>query len=209
MSSEIRNIIFDFGGVLFEIDYNRPILAFEALGLRGFRDFYAQAGQNEYFDRFESGDLSVEEFLAYLKGHVPHATGQEVEDAWNSILIGIMPEQVNAVKKMRDRGFRTFLLSNTNAFHVASFEKMIEDRMDMSDFRSAFEAIYYSNVIRMRKPHPETYLQICSWNGLLPSETLFIDDSIQHVEGARQAGLHAFHLKNGLRLDEELNRMFL
>jgi putative hydrolase of the HAD superfamily len=70
-----------------------------------------------------------------------------------------------------------------------------------------FEKIYYSNVIGLKKPYPETFLQVCEWNKLIPSETLFIDDSLQHVEGARRAGLRAYHLQPGERVSELLSQL--
>ena len=76
--------------------------------------------------------------------------------------------------------------------------------MDITEFQSAFETIYYSNVIGLKKPHPDTFLKVCQWNKLNPSETLFIDDSIQHVNGALEAGLRAYHLKPGERLSRIL-----
>jgi putative hydrolase of the HAD superfamily len=77
---------------------------------------------------------------------------------------------------------------------VAEFEQMIADSMDVKLFHDAFEKIYYSNAIGLKKPHPETFLEVCDWNGLKPSETLFIDDSIQHIDGANKAGLNTYFL---------------
>lgn len=196
----IRNVIFDFGGVLFEIDYDLPAQAFEKLGFTQYRDTYTQANQHPIYDLLETGKVSNEEFLNYLHSLVPAASAEQVAHAWNVILLHIMPEEVACVKRIRDAGYRTFLLSNTNAIHVAEFERMIAGTMDFDFFRSAFETIYYSNVIGMRKPHPETFLQICEWNQLDMKQTLFIDDSLQHVKGALEAGLHAYHLKPGERI---------
>ncbi len=200
----IQNIIFDFGGVLFEIDYDLPAQAFDDLGFPGFRDLYTQAAQNPMFDLLETGKVANDEFLDFLHQHVPHASREQVINAWNVILLRILPQEVEFVHTLRRSGIRTFLLSNTNAIHVAEFEQMIADSMDVLLFREAFEKIYYSNAIGLKKPHPETFLEVCAWNGLKPSETLFIDDSKQHVEGALRAGLHAYHLLPGERVSELL-----
>ena len=203
----IRNIIFDFGGVLFEIDYDLPAIAFEKLGFGDFKSFYTQAAQNPMFDLLETGKIENDKFLDFLNEFVPEASREQVLHAWNVILLRIMPNEVECVHKIRQSGIRTFLLSNTNAIHVAEFEQMIANTMDFELFKSAFEKIYYSNAIGIKKPHPETFLQVCEWNGLNPTETLFIDDSIQHVEGALQAGLHAYHLKTGERISELLKQL--
>ncbi len=200
----IKNIIFDFGGVLFEIDYHRPVKAFAELGYTDFEAIYTQANQNPIFDLLETGKVSNDEFMKFLHSFVPNASKKDVDEAWNCILLHIMPDQVEVVKKAKSYGYRTFLLSNTNAIHVAEFEKMIANKMNIHDFRASFEKIYYSNVIGIKKPYPETYQQICEWNNLKPEETLFIDDSLQHVKGAEKAGLRAYHLKPGERLIDAL-----
>ncbi len=190
----IKNIIFDFGGVLFEIDYHKPIAAFAELGYTHFAEVYTQSAQNETFDLLETGKITNEHFFKYLHSLVPDATMLDVSRAWNSILIGIWPERVEMVKRLRSKGYRTFLLSNTNAIHVAEFEEMIDESMGLEQFVNAFEKVYYSNEIGIKKPYPETFLEVCRWNDLNPAETLFIDDSAQHVEGAAKAGLQAYHI---------------
>lgn len=207
MSGSIRNVIFDFGGVLFEIDYELPAKAFEELGFKGFRDFYTQAAQNPIFDLLETGKVSNDEFYSFLNSFVPGASREQIAHAWNVILLHIMPEEVEVARRVRNAGYRTFLLSNTNAIHVEAFEKMIVERMDMDAFREAFEVIYYSNELGLKKPYPETFLHVCVLNNLNPGETLFIDDSIQHVLGAQKAGLHAYHLKPGERISQVMHEL--
>ncbi len=200
--SSIKNIIFDFGGVLFEINYEAPIKAFAALGFIDFSEVFTQAKQQPVIDQYESGKISDELFLQFLESRVSGATREQLLDAWNSILLHIMPEQVEVVEKLKGKGYKTYLLSNTNAIHVAKFESLIAEKMNPENFRKAFDEIYYSNVIGLKKPHEEIFLKVCEWNSLNPAETLFIDDSIQHVLGAESAGLQAYHLKSGERLTD-------
>jgi len=204
-NKSVKNIIFDFGGVLFEIDYNLPIEAFKKLGNSGFAKFYTQSNQNEVFDLMETGKISNEDFLKYLNTLAPKATLLEVLNAWNCILLKLWPEQVEIVRALRNKGYRTFMLSNTNAIHVGEFEKMIEETMTLTSFQSAFEKVYYSNVLGIKKPYPSTFIEVCKMNILVPEETLFIDDSIQHVNGAAQAGLISYHLKPEEKLNEVMS----
>jgi epoxide hydrolase-like predicted phosphatase len=192
--SNVRDVIFDFGGILFEIDYNAPVREFAKLGFTDFVDIYSQASQSDIFDQLETGKISNEDFFHFIESKCPNASPEEVRVAWDSILTKLWPENVDYVKKLRRSGFKTFLLSNTNAIHVASFEKMIDTSMGLNSFRESFDQVYYSNVIGMKKPYPSTFLKVCEWNGLKPQETLFIDDSIQHVKGASEAGLLTVHM---------------
>lgn len=203
----IRNIIFDFGGVLFAIDYNAPAREFSKLGWDGFTSEYAQAAQSDVYDRLEIGDISVEAFWNYLYQKMPDVPQQAVRDAWNSILLQPIAERIAAVPQIKNAGYRTFLLSNTNATHVPEFEQMMKDSGDYNHFKAGFEAIHYSQELGKRKPHPETFLHLCELHQILPSETLFIDDSIQHVEGAKKAGLQTLHLTPEKDLLIELNAL--
>lgn len=200
----IKNIIFDFGGVLFEIDYHLPVKAFQQLGFEAFDQLYTQAMQRPEFDLLETGKITNEAFLEFLGSYVKSATKEEILYAWNCILLKPLCDEIRYASKVRQAGYRTFLLSNTNAIHVEVFEQMIRDAMPLQEFQSGFEKVYYSNEIGIKKPYPETFLQVCEWNGLDPKETLFIDDSLQHVEGARKAGLHAHHMLPGEKISELL-----
>lgn len=191
---EIEAIIFDFGGVLFDIEYDAPVRAFRKLGLDDFSKIYAQSAQSELFDRLETGKITNTNFLLAIQEEIPSPTElSQVLAAWNSILTGIPKGRIDQIHKLKSSR-RTFLLSNTNALHVEEFEKIVDEEMGIDYFKSAFEKVYYSNEIGIKKPHPSTYLEVCKWNNLDPKTTLFIDDSLQHLEGASKAGLHAYHL---------------
>jgi glucose-1-phosphatase len=200
----VKTLLLDFGGVLFDIDYRLPIEAFAKLGYEDFGTLYTQAAQNKWFDDLETGKIDIESFYIYLHSFVPNAQRIQVVDAWNSILLTLRVKEVAFVKRMRNNGLRTLMLSNTNAIHVAEFEKTIDQTMGLEQFRDAFDEIYYSNVIGIKKPYPSTFLSICSRNGILPSETLFIDDSIQHVNGAIEAGMLVHHLLPHEKISEVL-----
>jgi len=202
---DIENIIFDFGGVLFNIDYTMPIAAFRALGMKNFDQVYSQSQQDGLFDELEIGSISKEEFISGLKVHFDKpVTDEELLNAWNVILLDIPTARIEKVKSLKEK-YRTFLLSNTNALHVEAFEDIIDQSMGIELFRSSFEKIYYSNEMGMRKPHVEIYHELLKNHKLDPTKTLFIDDTIRHVEGARKAGLHAHHFIVG---EDEIEDLF-
>ncbi len=192
--SSIDNIIFDFGGVLFDIDYDAPVRAFAELGGKGFDAMYAQSAQSDLFDKLETGEISNSDFYKEIRKTLGVNHSDEIlETAWNSILTGIPKGRIELIHKLASQ-FNTYLFSNTNAIHVSEFEKMVDAEMTLDYFYSAFEKVHYSNVLGFKKPYPESFIKYCDLELLEPSRTLFIDDSIQHVEGAEKAGLMAFHL---------------
>lgn len=193
----IDAIIFDFGGVLFDIDYYAPVREFKKLGFDDFESFYSKKNQAELFDDMEVGKAHEDEFLEQLRPLVLEGVSDsQIMDAWDSILLSIPKERAELVHELKN-SFRTFILSNTNSFHVASFEKKMDDTIGLAWFKSAFEKVYYSNEIGVKKPVPATYLALCEWNSLSPERTLFIDDSVQHVKGAVTAGLKGYWLDLG------------
>tara|TARA_B110000285_G_scaffold234905_1_gene313614 strand:+ start:1687 stop:2355 length:669 start_codon:yes stop_codon:yes gene_type:complete len=184
-------LILDFGGVLYDIDYDAPVQAFRALGLEDFAGLYHQAAQSPAFDELECGQIAPDAFYAFLEGHCRRGTQRsEVVDAWNSILTGMPSCRIPLVQALSQQT-RLFIFSNTNTIHAAVFEAWMEKHLGLSAFRGAFEGIHYSHELGQRKPDPEAFLSICARHRLDPADTLFIDDSEQHVNGAKQAGLQA------------------
>jgi FMN phosphatase YigB (HAD superfamily) len=187
----IRNIIFDLGGVIINIDYQRTAAAFRSLGLNNFDEIYSQAKQEKLFDKLETGHLHEDHFREELLMHLPSGVNQiDINNAWNAMLLDFPVSRLDFIYKLREH-YRIFLLSNTNIIHINSFLMLADEQVGKSFFENAFEKIYYSCDVGMRKPDPEIFELVLKENKLLPAETLFIDDSAQHIDGAGVAGIHA------------------
>ena len=192
--NNIDAIIFDLGGVLWNIRYEVLIDSFRKIGMEHFEKHFAQAQQEQLFDQFEKGMLRPGEFCQrLLKSCKPGTTEQQVIDAWNSMLFDLPQERVELLKKLKPQ-YRTFLLSNTNQIHVDWLYKELQLNYHIPDFSSLFEHVYLSNEMGKRKPDAEIFQQVLSEQNLVPERTVFIDDSIQHVESARKLGIQAYHL---------------
>jgi len=195
MLKGIKNIIFDLGGVIYAINYQSTIKAFEALGINDFEEIYAKAGQSDLFDRLETGNISKQEFFEQINKFLPvPISNSQITDAWNAMLIGFMPEAISCLNDLKDK-YRLFLLSNTNIFHIEEIRKRVGETYFL-EFCSVFDKVYLSHEMGLRKPHTEVFMHIVEEQSLVASETLFIDDSPQHVVGAVEAGLKAYHLKD-------------
>jgi putative hydrolase of the HAD superfamily len=191
----VKNIIFDLGGVIIDIDYNLAATAFKKLGIVDFDSFYSKAKQSSLFDEFEKGLISNAEFRTALRQYLPPAiSDQQIDDAWNAMLIGIPSHRVDFLKEVA-KHYRIFLLSNTNRIHIEAFTQYNDEKFGKGYFESIFEYCYFSSDIAMRKPDAEIFEFVLSENGLRKEETIFIDDSIQHIQGALNTGLHAELLK--------------
>lgn len=190
----IKNIIFDLGGVLLNIDYNKTADAFKQLGATDFDDFYSQSGANEVFEALETGQLDEGAFYAAMQPHChPGTTYQQIQDAWNAILLDFRKESIAYLDELNNR-YRLFLLSNTNSIHHTAFHQSFAKEIGEHAFDDYFEKAWYSHLIGMRKPYAATYQYVLNQAGLSAGDTLFIDDSIINIEGAKSAGLQTHYL---------------
>ncbi len=199
MLKGIKNIIFDLGGVIYAINYQSTIQAFESLGINDFAQVYAKAGQSDLFDDLETGKITKTDFFEGINEFLPNSLENiQIADAWNAMLIGFMPDALVKLKEL-SATHRIFLLSNTNIFHIEEIVAR-EGKATFDHFCALFEKVYLSHEIGLRKPHTEVFTHIVDEQCLVASETLFIDDSPQHVAGALKAGLKAYHLQDGEKI---------
>jgi len=174
----IDTLLLDLGGVLIDVDYHRTAAAFNALGFDGFEAIYSKAQQDHLFDGFEVGALSPADFRSRIQAlHGQGITAAQVDACWNAMLGRIPPERIALL------------------IHVPAFERIIAEHNGIGDFRGLFDGAYYSCEIGLRKPDAEAFHHVLGRHGADPARTLFVDDSIQHVVGARAAGLRAEHLE--------------
>lgn len=206
----IKNIILDFGGVLLDIDYKLTEQAFVALGCVNFNTLYSQAAQTDLFNKFETGHISETAFFNELmqRINIEGVTVNQLKNAWNAMLIHLPVENYLMLKELK-KNYRIFLLSNTNITHINEFEKLVTATCSVKDFENQFEKVYYSYRMGVRKPDTTCFLQVLNENNLNTDETIFIDDSIQHVEGAKKAGINAHFLEKGFKTKQLLANLKL
>ncbi|HKH62295.1 MAG TPA: HAD family phosphatase [Flavitalea sp.] len=196
----IRNIIFDLGGVILDIDFKRMEESFIELGITNFNDFFGLGHAASFFKEHESGRISDDEFLNSVQKLTGHSLPADaVQRAWNSLLISFPPERIALLKRLRSK-YRLFLLSNTNGIHAAAFEKIYKDSFNNGSFSDLFDKIYYSHMIGFRKPDKNVYEYVLNDSQLDPQQTLLIDDALVNVEAAREAGMNAIHLQPGMSI---------
>jgi glucose-1-phosphatase len=199
---KVDAIIFDLGGVILNIDYSLTEKAFDALGFNRFGNSYSKISQQSLFDDFETGKISIEEFRPLLKKAGAFETSdEEIDRAWNSMLLDLPPARLTLLESLKKEK-PLFLLSNTNPIHINAINKYLKATFDKNDLSPWFNKLYLSHQVGMRKPHKEIFQRILDEHNLDAGRTMFIDDSIQHVEGARKAGLQAVHLENGVTILE-------
>lgn len=192
----VKNIIFDLGGVLLNLDFNRTQNAFIKLGVINFDEYYSKAKQTGVFNLFETGKLTEEEFCDELRNLTKiNLVNGEIISAWNAMLLDFPLIRKELLLKLKFH-FNTSLLSNTNVTHVKAFNRIIKHDIAEESLAPLFHTHYFSNEIGLRKPNSDAFEFVLSQNKFIAEETLFLDDSIQHIEGALKLGIKAIHIKD-------------
>lgn len=197
MKAQYNSIIFDLGGVVLNLDYNKTVSAFKELGKENFEHLYAKSNQDKIFDLFETGSISAAEFRKYMKAFLDDSIAESsIDKAWNAMLLDLPKQRIDLLLKLKER-YKIFLFSNTNEIHLEAFRKIIEAAHGNSNLlETVFHQTYYSHLLGLRKPTAEAFQKILDNHQLIPEQTLFIDDSIQHIEGAQKLGIQTHHLVN-------------
>jgi putative hydrolase of the HAD superfamily len=192
--ARLDTLILDLGGELIDVDYDRSARAFKEHGVPQFEQQFSKARQTPLFDRFEKGEIGPKEFRDEVRRLLnPDLKDKVIDACWNAMLGSIPPERMVLVEDLRMR-YRVYLLSNTNRIHVPAFLDKVQRENRIADFRQEFDGTYFSCDMGMRKPDEAIFRHVVKETFATADGTLFIDDSMQHVEGARKAGLHAEHL---------------
>ena len=197
----IRNIIFDLGGVILNIDYHKTGQSFIELGITNFNELYSQFHANNFFEDFEQGRIDKTTFVQQLQTYAPAISEEEILKSWNAMLLDFPAGRINFLMDLKSK-YRTFLLSNTNIIHHESFQSIVLDTTGTLD--ACFEKAYYSHELGMRKPGKEIFEFVLRENNLLAEETLFLDDTLANVQTAASLNLQVHHIQPGERIEELL-----
>lgn len=195
--TNIKNIVFDLGNVLLDLDFDASIKAFEKLGLEKSLRTPKQTYSDPVFYQLETGKITAVTFREKVRRLLknPLATDEQIDDAWYAMIGEIPPHRVEVLQALRKK-YKVYLFSNTNAIHIGRVMYDFKRRYGF-EFASLFDEAFYSHEIKAKKPDVEVFRKVIDLAGFAPDETLFVDDLEQNVEGAKLAGLKVYWLKPG------------
>ena len=191
----IKNIIFDLGGVLLELDVQKTFDAFGEMGLTKevMMDRYNR--EENFFLQFEKGQISANEFRASLRKMIGNSVSNEkIDYAWNEMIRGFKKDTIRLLSDLSGK-YPLYMLSNTNEIHLPFYSEQFRDASGGIDLQKYFIKSYFSHIIGTRKPEPESFRYVLKDAGLEPKETLFIDDFEENCVSARKTGLVAHQFK--------------
>ncbi|MCW5907491.1 MAG: HAD family phosphatase [Chitinophagales bacterium] len=194
--TQFKNLIFDIGNVIVDIDYAVPVREFQKLAVTDFSEIVSYSKQHHIFDAFEKGQITEQAFHSELRKFLrPGVTDEQILAAWNSILLRYPKPKFDLLLELK-KSYKVFALSNINETHVRAIDEAVRQQFGATAFADYFHTAYYSNEVGFRKPEPEIYTMVLEKENLNPAETFFVDDKPENVEAARKTGLKAFELKH-------------
>jgi len=204
MNTPIKNLIFDLGNVLYDIDFKKMNDGFTAIGINDIETHFTLNQSHRLFLDLEMGFVNEQTFFDGFRSlsNLP-LTNDQITIAWNSLLVGFRKSSIQWLKE-NNKTYPTFLYSNTNQIHCDHFIPEFEKEVADYPFESLFQTPYYSHKMGMRKPDPVSFTYILEKEGLAAGETLFVDDNEPNILAAASVGLKVLHLKPGMLLENEI-----
>jgi len=196
----VRNIIFDLGGVVLNINTRLTIEALKNLGWNNASDDEELKKHKEIFFNLEKGltsPLTFRDQIRQLAGF--KNSDRDIDDAWTAMILDIPADRVSYLENLK-KHYRLFLLSNTNEIHKEKYHREFEQNYGYPFF-ALFERIHYSHEMKKRKPDPDIFLQVLEENSLVPADSLFIDDMEENVKSAEAVGMKGLYIQPGTLLD--------
>jgi putative hydrolase of the HAD superfamily len=195
----IKNIVFDLGGVLIDLDFPRALKAFEQAGLTDIAQNVQAFSREGIFMDLELGNITPEDFFQSIcERSTQPISIHQATDYWNLILKDIPQDKLKIIRELRKR-YHVYLLSNTNQPHweyicKKCFEK---DGFTIHDY---FEKLFLSYEMHLAKPDKQIFFQMLQDGQMKPEETLFIDDSEANCNSAKETGIRTIHYRIGENL---------
>ena len=192
--TETKNIIFDLGGVLLNIDFEKSVTAFKKLGIENFDEMFSQFKADELFEKLETGNISKPDFYTAIKKRTAgNISDTQIENAWNALIMDFRPESLGFLEKL-SANYKLYLLSNTNSIHLKCFKQLFTRETGKASLDSYFIKAWYSNEVGLRKPNADIFEFVLHEENLIAQETLFIDDTLINIERAQKMGFKTHHL---------------
>ena len=192
----IKDIVFDFGGVLVEIDTANAIQKFGELGLPNPSDYLNSYQQTGTFFALENGDITADRFVEELSELCSQPiTYQQAKEAWLAFVVKVNTEYLDFIQQLRPC-YRLSVLSNTNPF-LQGWARSSEFTRCGKKLDDYFDMLFLSYKMNCSKPGEEIYRKMLLEGNMNPSETLFIDDGSKNIEAARRLGINVLQVKNG------------
>jgi FMN phosphatase YigB (HAD superfamily) len=195
---KIEGLLFDMGGVVIEIDFERALQTWKQWTLLPIEEMRRRFKIDEAYEKLERGEIEAPEYFSHLRNVLKiEASDSEIAVGWNAIFLDEIVETLNYIQAVKDY-LPCFALTNSNSTHQAFW---------MSNYPrivNSFHEIFVSSELGLRKPDREAFEAIANATGISLNSMLFFDDTEENIKGAKALGMHAVHVKGHWDVEKAL-----
>lgn len=186
---KFKAVIFDFGNVIINIEFQRIYQAFAKFTSKPVFYIEKRITEDQIFRRYESGQFTDEEFRDVIRQTLGFPlSDHEVDTAWNAILLDIPTDRIDLIHNIRQK-YPVYLLSNTNNIHITASNNYLKKTHGIRSLNELFDKLYLSYEMGLWKPDAEIYREVLRTNKLQPNEVIFFDDNLHNIESAKALGM--------------------
>lgn len=195
--SVIKNLIFDLGGVVVDLDRSKAVSIFKDLGVANADEMLDAYHQNGIFLKAENGEVTADEFVAEISKMVgKQITYEDAYRGWTGFVKDVNEEKLAYLRSLKERKYRVLALSNTNPFFMEWARSRNFSRSG-HNINHYFDKVYASYELKMVKPHVEIFNYVINDSNIVPQETLFLDDGINNINTGKEVGFKTIMPLNG------------
>lgn len=186
--AKIKNIVFDLGGVIIDLDRDQAVKRFKAIGVEDADQIIDTYEQKGIFREVEEGKITAEQFCQKLRDHSgKELSFDDVTNAWLGFVVGVAQYKLDFIDQLR-KDYKLYMLSNTNPFiqcEWALTDRFTEAGRPVNDY---FDKLYFSYEVGITKPDRGIFDFMIADSGMLPAETLFVDDGKSNIVIGEELG---------------------
>ena len=198
ISPHIRALLFDLGGIVIEVDFNRSFAVWARLSGTRIETVKARFSFDAFYERHERGEITAGEYFTSLRSSLSlNLSDDEFAEGWNAIYVGRIPQTAHLLRRLKDR-IPIYAFTNSNRAHQLIFEKEYAEEL------RSFQKVFVSSDLGKRKPEPAAFAAVAAEIGVRLDEILFFDDTRENVEGARVVGMQAVHVQSTVDIERAL-----
>ena len=211
----IKNLIFDLGGVVITLDPEEAYRRFEELGITDARQQMGVYGQTGIFREVEDATIDAETFCTRLAEQAkqkstlfadvdnPKYSFEQAKWAWMGYVKEVPLSRLANLLELR-KNYKVYLLSNTNPF-IMNWANSKDFSGDGHPIGHYFDGVYCSYMLKDYKPSESIFRKMADELGILPEESVFVDDGINNVKASESVGMIGLHVEKDADWMEPLN----
>ena len=205
---KFKAVIFDFGNVIINIEFQRIYQTFAKFTSKPVAYIEKKIIEDQIFRRYESGQFTDEEFREVIRQTLGFPlSDHEVDTAWNAVLLDIPIDRIDLIHNIRQK-YPVYLLSNTNNIHITASNNYLKKTHGIRSLDNLFDKLYLSYEMGMWKPDAEIYHEVLRSNKLQPNEVIFFDDNLHNIESAKAIGMQTILVEPPTSIVEYCKNIF-